>query len=132
MLRRLALPIFAAAIACGGVTATAPTASGLRLLDPDRLRRRLHEADLSLALLQLEPQLRLHRLWPTHGPRRPTDRPVANQLGLGRRQLAHLAHRPPVPRNYPGNGPFGGPYRPTPLWPSDTTEFGVYPVRAPW
>ena len=24
-----------------------------------------------------------------------------------------------------GGGPFGGPSRPTPIWPSDTTQFGV-------
>jgi hypothetical protein len=23
-------------------------------------------------------------------------------------------------------------FRPTPPWPSDTTQFGVYPVRGPW
>jgi len=26
----------------------------------------------------------------------------------------------------------GGAYAPTPTWPSDTTQFGVYYVRAPW
>ena len=35
-------------------------------------------------------------------------------------------------RNYPGYGEFGGPFRPTPISPSDTTQFGVYPVRGPW
>lgn len=35
-------------------------------------------------------------------------------------------------RNYWGPGPYGAPYRATPLWPSDTTQFGVYNVRGPW
>lgn len=35
-------------------------------------------------------------------------------------------------RNYPGPGPFGGPFRPTPVWPQDTAQFGVYHVRGPW
>jgi len=35
-------------------------------------------------------------------------------------------------RNYWGPGPFGWWVRSTPLWPSDTTQFGVYNVRGPW
>lgn len=35
-------------------------------------------------------------------------------------------------RNYPGSGPFGGSFRRTPAWPSDTAQFGVYNVRGPW
>jgi hypothetical protein len=35
-------------------------------------------------------------------------------------------------RNYPGPGPFGGPWQYTPHWPQDTAQFGVYYVRAPW
>ena len=35
-------------------------------------------------------------------------------------------------RDYPGPGPFGGSFRRTPLWPSDTAQFGVYHVRGPW
>ena len=50
--------------------------------------------------------------------------------GVASSRISRIDHQ--FARNYPGNGPFGGPYRPTPLWPSDTTEFGVYPVRAPW
>jgi hypothetical protein len=35
---------------------------------------------------------------------------------------------------WPGPGPFYDPYGfyPTPPWPSDTTQFGVYYVRGPW
>jgi hypothetical protein len=34
----------------------------------------------------------------------------------------------------PGGAFFGeaSPYRPTPVWPSHTDQFGVYPVRGPW
>lgn len=37
-------------------------------------------------------------------------------------------------RGYPGVMVGGAPVyaRPTPLWPSDTNQFGVYYVRAPW
>ena len=35
-------------------------------------------------------------------------------------------------RNYPGPGPFGGPFQYTPHWPQDTAQFGVYYVRGPW
>src|SRR5690242_18943701 len=50
--------------------------------------------------------------------------------GVASSRISRIDHQ--FQRNYPGNGPFGGPYRPTPIWPSDTTQFGVYPVRAPW
>jgi hypothetical protein len=50
--------------------------------------------------------------------------------GVGSSRLERLDHQ--FGRNYPGGGPFGGPYRTTPIWPSDTTQFGVYNVRAPW
>ncbi len=35
-------------------------------------------------------------------------------------------------RDYPGQGPFGGGFRRTPAWPSDTAQFGVHYVRGPW
>ncbi len=34
-------------------------------------------------------------------------------------------------RNFPGTGYSAG-FAPTPLWPNDTTQFGVYYVRGPW
>ena len=34
-------------------------------------------------------------------------------------------------RNYPG-GEGTGPFYPTPYWPNDTQQFGVYYVRGPW
>ena len=40
---------------------------------------------------------------------------------------------PQFQRNYPGPGQFQrGMFRPTPPWPSDTNQFGVYYVRGPW
>lgn len=35
-------------------------------------------------------------------------------------------------RNYNGPAPFGTGFRRTPVWPSNTHQFGVYHVRAPW
>jgi len=35
-------------------------------------------------------------------------------------------------RRYPGYGAGGGGFMPTPIWPSDTDQFGVHHVRGPW
>jgi len=50
--------------------------------------------------------------------------------GVASSRVSRIDHQ--FQRNYPGDGQFGGPYRSTPLWPSDTTQFGVYYVRGPW
>ena len=50
--------------------------------------------------------------------------------GVGSSRIERLDHQ--FMRNYPGPGPFGVPYKSTPIWPSDTTQFGVYHVRGPW
>jgi hypothetical protein len=50
--------------------------------------------------------------------------------GVASSRVTRIDHQ--FQRNYPGDGQFGGPFRSTPLWPSDTTQFGVYYVRAPW
>jgi hypothetical protein len=50
--------------------------------------------------------------------------------GVASSRISRLDHQ--FHRNFPGEGQFGGPYRPTPVWPSDTTQFGVYYVRGPW
>jgi hypothetical protein len=50
--------------------------------------------------------------------------------GVASSRVSRIDHQ--FQRNYPGDGQFGGPFRSTPLWPSDTTQFGVYYVRAPW
>jgi hypothetical protein len=50
--------------------------------------------------------------------------------GVASSRISRIDHQ--FQRNFPGYGTFGGPFRPTPVWPSDTTEFGIYPVRGPW
>ncbi len=50
--------------------------------------------------------------------------------GVASSRISRIDHQ--FQRNYPGSGQFGGPARPTPVWPSDTTQFGVYYVRGPW
>lgn len=50
--------------------------------------------------------------------------------GVASSRISRLDHQ--FQRNYPGAGPFGGPFRSTPVWPQDTTQFGVYHVRGPW
>ncbi len=132
MLRRLTLPIFAAAIACGGMSVTAPTASALDCWTPTVCdagymkpiyRSRYYNWNRNYAYtdygqptaLVVPPTAQLQTNW---------------GWGVASSRISRIDHQ--FARNYPGNGQFGGPFRPTPLWPSDTTEFGVYPVRAPW
>ena len=50
--------------------------------------------------------------------------------GVSSSRLSRLDHQ--FGRNYPGPGPFGGPFKHTPRWPQDTNQFGVYYVRGPW
>ena len=50
--------------------------------------------------------------------------------GVSSFRLSRLDHQ--FGRDYPGFGTFGAPYRTTPVWPWDTTQFGVYHVRGPW
>ncbi len=50
--------------------------------------------------------------------------------GVASSRISRIDHQ--FQRNFPGYGTFGGPFRPTPIWPSDTIQFGVYPVRGPW
>ena len=50
--------------------------------------------------------------------------------GVSSSRIERIDHQ--FGRNYWGPGPYGGYYRTTPLWPSDTTQFGVYNVRGPW
>ena len=49
--------------------------------------------------------------------------------------MRSIAERPSVPAGIPGGGAaYGGRYGflPTPYYPSDTNQFGVYYVRGPW
>jgi len=50
--------------------------------------------------------------------------------GVASSRISRIDHQ--FQRNFPGYGAFGGPFRPTPIWPSDTSQFGVYYVRGPW
>ena len=51
--------------------------------------------------------------------------------GVSNTRVTKLCHQ--FARPYPGQGVTGSyPLMPTPRWPSDTTQFGVYPVRAPF
>lgn len=132
MLRRLTLPIFAAIIVGGGLTATAPTASGLDCWTPTICdtgymlpvyRARCYNWNRNYAYtnygaptaLVVPPTAQLQTNW---------------GWGVASSRISRIDHQ--YQRNFPGYGQFGGPFRPTPVWPSDTVEFGVYPVRAPW
>ncbi len=52
--------------------------------------------------------------------------------GVSQSEMVPLYHQ--FYRDYPGPGVVGagGPFLPTPYWPSHTDQFGVYPVRGPW
>jgi hypothetical protein len=132
MLRRLTLPIFAALIAGGGLTATAPTASALECWTPT-----VCDTGYMLPIYRAQYyNWNRNYAYTNYGAPTALVVPPTAQLqtnwgwGVASSRISRIDHQ--FQRNYPGNGPFGGPYRSTPLWPSDTVEFGVYPVRAPW
>ncbi len=51
--------------------------------------------------------------------------------GVGNTRVTKIWHQ--FERNYPGPGEYTpGMFRPTPAWPSDTDQFGVYHIRGPW
>ena len=50
--------------------------------------------------------------------------------GVPSSRISRIEHQ--FGRNYPGPGPFAGPYPDPPQWPRDTRQFGVYHVRGPW
>jgi hypothetical protein len=132
MLRRLHLPILAAVVTCGGLTATAPTANAWDCWTPTccdcgymkpvyraqcyNWNRNYSYTDFGQpTALVVPPTAQLQTNW---------------GWGVASSRISRIDHQ--FQRNYPGNAQFGGPFRPTPVWPSDTTEFGVYYVRAPW
>jgi len=60
---------------------------------------------------------------------------AANQThwgwGVGNTRVAPIDHQ--FHRGYPGPGWYNRrAYLPTPPWPSDTDQFGVYSLRGPW
>jgi hypothetical protein len=51
--------------------------------------------------------------------------------GVGNTRVTPIC--PQFGRNWPGPGTYDPrAFRPTPPWPSDTDQFGVYYVRGPW
>jgi hypothetical protein len=49
--------------------------------------------------------------------------------GVARTRMTPVHHQFARPIAQPGGG---ATYSPTPIWPSDTNQFGVYGVRGPW
>ena len=51
--------------------------------------------------------------------------------GVGNTRVTTIRHK--FGRDYPGPGSYRfGMFHPTPPWPSDTDQYGVYYVRGPW
>ncbi|MGA2059128.1 MAG: hypothetical protein ABSG67_01505 [Thermoguttaceae bacterium] len=51
--------------------------------------------------------------------------------GVGNTRVVSIDHQ--FQRDYPGEGIFTRSwFQPTPRWPSDTDQFGVYYIRGPW
>ena len=132
MYRRLSTPIFAITLALGGLSATAPNASAFDCWTPTCVdcgymkpiyRAQYYNWNRNYAYTDFGA--------PTALVVPPTAQLQTNYgWGVASSRISRSYHQ--FQRNYPGNGQFGGPFRPTPVWPSDTTQFGVYPVRAPW
>jgi hypothetical protein len=132
MFRRISLPILAAAMACGGFSTTAPPARAIDCWTPTCIdcgymlpvhRAQYYNWNRNYAYtdygqptaLVVPPTAQLQTNW---------------GWGVASSRISRIDHQ--FQRNYPGNAMFGGPFRPTPVWPSDTTQFGIYPVRGPW
>ena len=57
--------------------------------------------------------------------------PDEETRGVAQSEMVPIYHQ--FHRDYmPGASYGGSPILPTPLWPSHTDQFGVYPVRGPW
>ena len=51
--------------------------------------------------------------------------------GVGNTRITNIRHQ--YQRSWPGYGSYDSQmFQPTPRWPSDTDQFGVYYVRGPW
>jgi hypothetical protein len=132
MLRRLTLPILAAVITCGGFGAAAPSASAY-----DCWAGHVNDCGYMLPVHRAR-YYNWNRNYAYTDYGQPTALvvPPTAQLqtnwgwGVASSRISRIDHQ--FQRNYPGNAQFGGPFRPTPVWPSDTTQFGVYYVRGPW
>ncbi len=134
MYRRLSLPLFAVAIAFGGFSVTAPSASATDYCCPGwaccdcGYMKPVHRAQCY--------NWNRNYAYTDFGAPTALVVPPTAQLqtnygwGVASSRISRIDHQ--FQRNYPGNGPFGGSARSTPIWPSDTTQFGIYPVRGPW
>jgi hypothetical protein len=132
MKHRLSTPILAITLALGGLSATAPSASAFDCWTPTVCdcgymkpiyRSQYYNWNRNYAYTDFGA--------PTALVVPPTAQLQTNYgWGVSSSRISRIDHQ--FQRNYPGYGQFGGPFRPTPVWPSDTTQFGVYPVRAPW
>jgi hypothetical protein len=60
------------------------------------------------------------------------DTIAAWSWGVAQSEIRPLHHQ--FGRSDPGGVFYGeyNPYLPTPIWPSHTDQFGIYPVRGPW
>ena len=132
MKHRLSTPILAITLALGGLSATAPSASAFDCWTPTVCdcgymkpiyRSQYYNWNRNYAYTDFGA--------PTALVVPPTAQLQTNYgWGVSSSRISRIDHQ--FQRNFPGYGQFGGPFRPTPVWPSDTTQFGVYPVRAPW
>jgi hypothetical protein len=132
MYRRLSTSLLSITLAFGGLSATVPSCSAIDCWTPTCIdcgymkpvyraqyynwNRNYAYTDFGLPTALVVPptaQLQTNYGW-----------------GVASSRISRIDHQ--FQRNYPGYGQFGGPFRPTPVWPSDTTQFGVYYVRAPW
>jgi len=142
MYQRISIPILAITLAWGGISATAPSASALECA-PSTVCCGSGPFCGCCDCGYMKPICRSHCYnWnrnyaytdfgaPTALLVPPTAQLQTNYgWGVASSRISRIDHQ--FQRNYPGSGQFGGPARPTPLWPSDTTQFGIYPVRAPW
>ncbi|HVT26398.1 MAG TPA: hypothetical protein VHE81_00125 [Lacipirellulaceae bacterium] len=132
MSRHIVYPVLAAALAIGALSSTGPSCHALDCWTPSCCdcgymlpvyRARYYNWNRNYAYtdygqptaLVVPPTAQLQTNW---------------GWGVASSRISRIDHQ--FQRNFPGYASFGGPFRPTPVWPSDTTEFGVYPVRAPW
>ena len=132
MYRRLSRPLLAVALAFGSLSAIAPSASAVDCWTPTCCdcgymkpiyRAQCYNWNRNYAYTDYGA--------PTALVVPPTVQLQTNYgWGVASSRISRVDHQ--FQRNYPGEGQFGGPFRPTPVWPSDTTQFGIYPVRAPW
>src|SRR6185436_9886258 len=115
MYRRLSTPIFAITLALGGLSATAPNASAFDCWTPTCVdcgymkpiyRAQYYNWNRNYAYTDFGA--------PTALVVPPTAQLQTNYgWGVASSRISRIDHQ--FQRNYPGNGTFGGPFRPTPV-----------------